>query len=440
VGGREMNNSTTAWPAQHREALLRSPEDGTAFLDALRKQAFARFQERGFPTLRQERWRFTDVSTLAESPWKRAAEYANGDLVRADWQSFGPVSYRIVYVNGQFSPLNSNLPASGEELSVHPLNDLPEALRERVLKRMAETLAQTDEPFALLNSALLSAGAVLSVPDRAVLTAPIEIVHYFDSPGEAAAHPRLLIFVGDQAEAVIIESHAGRAGSRYFTNPMVDVVIGAESHLIHYQLQQESSAATHISYTRSSLGPSSHYSRFAIDFGGRLVRHDMVVELNGEGAEATLNGLYMPKERQHIDHHTTLRHLQPHTFSRQLYKGVLQDKAHAVFNGRIFVAREAQRTDAIQYNKNLILSDDALANTQPQLEIFADDVRCTHGGTIGQLNQEGLFYLRSRGIGAKTARQIMVRAFAGEIVQGIKSDAVREQVEKWMTARLGGEE
>jgi len=438
--GRRMHESKqAAWLELHQEALRTAPPAGPDFLASLRVQAQARFRERGFPTLRQERWRFTDVSPVAETAWRRAAECTERADMPLPELSVDPAAYRLVFINGRFSQTHSRLPGPEASFSVQRLSMLSNGVMEIAARRMTETAARTEQPFALLNSALADEGVIIFIPDRMAVLVPLEIHHYIDA-AEVVVHPRVVMILGEQAEALLIESYSGRGGERYFTNPMADVVVGSGSRLDHYIVQRESAAANHLSSTRTTLGREARYNRFALDFGGRLVRHDLEVELEGDGAEASLSGLYMPAGRQHIDHHTTLRHLQPHTFSRQLYKGVLQDKAHAVFNGRIFVAREAQRTDAIQHNRNLLLSDDAQADSQPQLEIFADDVRCTHGGTIGQLDQEGLFYLRSRGIGGEMARQIMVHAFAGQVTGAIGLAPVRELAEDLVAERLGREE
>ncbi|HNW58345.1 MAG TPA: Fe-S cluster assembly protein SufD [bacterium] len=429
------------WPEAHYRLRQETGAAAPELLQEVRREAWARFVAQGFPTLKQERWRFTDVSALAESDWCQALEFAGPDrLPVGEAALLDPSAYRLVFINGRFSPQESRLPDGAESFTLHLSSALHNGMLERAGERMRETMAQSETPFALLNAALAEESVVVTIPDRLSLLVPLEIVHHVDTPDPAVVHPRVVVFMGDRSEAQLTEIYSGGADSHHFTNPVVDVVIGAESRLTHYVVQRESPAAHHISYTRATLGRASQYGRFAFDFGGRLVRHDLTVELAGQEAEATLHGLYMPEGRQHIDHHTTLRHLQPHTYSRQLYKGILQDKAHAVFNGRIFVAREAQRTDAIQHNKNLLLSDEALADSQPQLEIFADDVRCTHGGAIGQMDQEGLFYLQSRGIGAALARQIMVHAFAGEISAAIRSEFLRTQIEQLVHERLGSEE
>lgn len=424
------------WPAQHYADRQTASH---AALENLRRKAWNRFTQRGFPTLKDERWRFTDISAVVEGKWQRAAGFDTGAVWPADVPSADPSAWQLLFINGRFIREGSRLPGADAPLAFQLFSQPGNGLLESALGRLTETVAATEEPFALINAALAEEGIVLSIPDGVTLAAPIQLLFYTHAPAAVATHPRLLLLMGERAQAELVEIYSGSGEAPCFTNPVVDVVVGAESRLDHYALQCERAEAMHLSYTRATLGRSSRYTRYALDFGSGLARHDLVAELDGEGAEAELNGLYLPTARQHIDHHTLLCHLQPRTFSRQLYKGVLQERAHAVFNGRIHVARAAQRTDAIQHNKNLLLSDAALADSQPQLEIFADDVRCTHGGTIGQLDQEGLFYLQSRGISAAKARQIMVNAFAGEIVDKIHNESVRAHVERLLAERLGGE-
>ncbi len=435
-----MKESTSSlWPERHLHALEQAAGAVPPFLTTLRREALARFTAQGFPTLKQERWRFTDVSPLAGDGWERIDEStAPACLPERLSALLDPTAYRLVFLNGRLSP-ESRLPGAADSCSIRLLSELDNGVLGRVEERMRETAARIEAPFAQINTALAAESVVLTIPDRLTLLVPIEIVYYTDAP-MSAVHPRVLLLMGERSAAQLIEVYSGGAASNHFTNPLTDVVVGEESRCDHYVLQNEGDAALYVSSTRATLGRGSRYTRWVCDFGGKLVRHDLEVELAGEAAEAHLFGLYMPRGRQHVDHHTTLRHLQPHTFSRQLYKGVLQDKSHSVFNGRIAVAREAQHTDAIQHNKNLLLSDEALADSQPQLEIFADDVRCTHGGTIGQMDQEGIFYLQSRGIGAEKARQIMVHAFSGEITGSIRLETLRERVGEMVLDRLGREE
>lgn len=426
----------TSW-VEEKSILRRNPAN--PFLD-VQNRALEQFQRSGFPDARDERWRFTDFSGIASGKWSTAPERAvtsARDLQLPSWSGEG---MRIVFVDGLFQPQWSRLHSGDGAIELTPFSQLQGDVIDEISRRMSETDQFEDQPFLHLNTALMDEGVLIRIADGVQLEAPVTVLYFHTTGPDKTYHPRNIILMGVQAQAAVIEYYHATSGERYFRNPVTDIALGDESRLRHYVLQRENDSAQHVSFTRSTQGRNSLYTRFAVDFGAAMARHDLVAELEGEGGEAVLNGLYMPQGRQHMDHHTTVRHLQPHTFSRQLYKGVLNDGAHGVFNGRIYVAREAQKTDAIQYNRNLLLSDDAVADTQPQLEIFADDVRCTHGGTIGQLYEDGLFYLRARGIGEETARHIMVHAFAGEVTDRIQEAALRDQVNRWVLERLGWEE
>jgi len=250
------------------------------------------------------------------------------------------------------------------------------------------------------------------------------------------SHPRNLILAGDDSQTMIVESYIGLNNALYFTNAVTEIVAGENAVVAHYKLQRESEEAFHISTVQASLNHSSNFSSHSIDLGGALVRNDVNAVLDGKGIECTLDGLYMVAGRQHVDNHTRIDHVKPHCSSRELYKGVLGGRSKGVFNGKIYVHKDAQKTDAKQTNKNLLLSEDAVINTKPQLEIYADDVKCTHGTTIGQLDQEAIFYLRSRGIDLEAARGLLTYAFASEMIGRIKVEPVRAQLEHLLLARL----
>jgi Fe-S cluster assembly protein SufD len=276
---------------------------------------------------------------------------------------------------------------------------------------------------------------VLRVPANAVLEKPIEIIYEIPAdvsgdpkePLPIAVHPRTLILVGAHAQCAILETYKG--AGHYFTNAVTEIVAGDNSIVDHYKLQQESPEAFHISTTQAQLGRNANFSTHSISLGGALVRNDVGAVLS-EGTEATLNGLYIANRSQHVDHHTVIDHAKPHGSSHELYKGILDDRSSAVFNGRIIVRKDAQKTDSKQTNKNLVLSDDAVIDTKPELQILADDVRCTHGATIGQLDAESLFYLQSRGIARDDARNLLIYAFAQDIADRIKIPALHDSLER----------
>ena len=355
-------------------------EEAEPWLQEIRTAAFHRFLEQGFPTTHNEEWRFTNVSPIARTNFR-------------------------------------NLPQA------------PAVIPAAAQKHLAR-YASADNPFVALNTAFLGGVAVHVVAAGAVVEQPIEIRYHVDEQaGPPAVHPRTLILVGANAQCTIVESYSG--AGRYFTNAVTEIVAGENAVVDHYKVQRESLEAFHVATLAAQLGRSASFVTHNISLGGALVRNDVNVVLS-EGTEATVNGLYIVNGAQHIDNHTVIDHARPHGVSHELYKGILDGHAHAVFNGRIIVRQDAQKTDSKQTNKNLVLSDDAVIDTKPELQIHADDVRCTHGATIGQLDAESLFYLQSRGIGKQQARSLLTYAFAQDIIDRIQVPSLREQLEKFL--------
>jgi len=365
-------------------------EPAEPWLQKLRDSAFARFTELGFPTTRDEEWRYTNVAPIA----------------------------RTNFV-GQAPGLPSNVPVAS----------LPEIDREH-LGRYAPQNA-----FVALNTAFLRDIAFVRVARGTVVVQPIEINHVVSGQAGSLphAHPRTLIVVAPGAQCTIVETYKGEG--HYFTNAVTEIVAGDGAVIDHYKVQRESLEAFHVATMQVSLGRSANFTTHNISLGGALVRNDIGATLS-EGAEATVNGLYLVNGTQHVDNHTVIDHAKPHGSSHELYKGILDGRASAVFNGRIIVRKDAQKTDSKQTNKNLVLSDDAVIDTKPELQIFADDVRCTHGATIGQLDAESLFYLQSRGIGKAQARSLLTQAFAQDIIDRIKIPELRNQLEKVLSEKF----
>ena len=298
-----------------------------------------------------------------------------------------------------------------------------------------------------LNTAFFADGAYVNIPARTILEKPIHL--QFISSGGAGvsslndprphligAHPRVLIVMGEQSQAAVVESYAGPAGSEYFTNVVTEVVMHEQAVLDHYKLQHESNQAFHIGAIYVKAARSANCSSHSISLGGALVRNDVVAVLGGEGGHCTLNGLYLVDGHRHVDNHTTIDHAMPNCDSREIYKGILADKARGVFNGKIIVRPDAQKTDAKQTNRALLLSEDAQINSKPELEIFANDVKCTHGAAVGQLDKDAVFYLRSRGIGLVEARHLLIHAFAGDVLNRLPILAVRKGVEDVLHRQL----
>lgn len=403
----------------------------------IRRNAISQFAEIGFPTLRNEAWRFTNISAVAKGRFKAAA---NQVAVSKDFLKESLLAElsgnRLLFMNGNFVPALSNTRDS-DGFYLAPLSQAALQYPDLVQQHLAQYIRMEDHAFTALNTAFFGDGAFVHIPQGKVFTEPIHLVFISDAQEEAmVTHPRNLILLDENSQATVIETFLGTQSGRYFTNPVTELVLAENAILDHYKLQNESNQAYHIAVQQSHQKRNSNLCSQSFSFGGTIVRNDVNAVIDGEGVETTLNGLYVQEGNQHIDNHTLIEHAQPNSFSRELYKGILNDQSRAVFNGRIHVRQAAQKTDAIQSNQNLLLSEDARVNTQPQLEIYADDVRCTHGGTIGQLDENGMFYLRARGIDSSKAYNIMIYAFASDVTDRIKVDAVRNWVDKLVLQRL----
>ena len=371
-------------------------------IDRIREEARQRFADLGFPTTHDEDWRFTSVA---------------------------PISKLVAKALVPAAPALLPAPAPGVQIS-----RLSEANVEPYLARYAR---YQDNAFVALNTAHFEDGIFIHIAKGAVVEEPIELLIQSSANGHpTASHPRILIVAEPDSQATIIEKYNGNGGA-YLTNSVTEIVAGDHAVIDHYKLQTEGSRAYHVSTTQVQLGRDTNFRSHSLSFGGALVRNDVNAVLS-QGCECTLNGLYLVNGGQHIDNHTSIDHAKPHAASHELYKGILEGHSTAVFNGKILVRKDAQKTDAKQTNKNLVLSEDAAINTKPELQILADDVRCTHGATIGQLDAEGIFYLQSRGIGLTDARNLLIYAFARDIVDRIKVASLRGQLEKLLLEKLHG--
>jgi Fe-S cluster assembly protein SufD len=405
------------------------------WLRRLRKAALTRFDQLGFPTARNEEWKFTSVAPLLHVPFKLAAEPAlvEGAAVAPD-RFAGAV--QLVFINGQFS---HELSACSELPAGVIVTSLAAAIREspeQVEPHLARHARHDHHPFIALNTAFVQDGALIVVPRGVSFDRPIHLVFASTAPGEPTmSYPRVLVVAGTSSRLTLVESYVGLESDVYFTNAVTEVVAGENSSIDHYKVVRESAAAFHVGALQVQLARSSTFTSHAVTIGGGWVRNESRAVLDGEGCECTLNGLYVASGKQHVDNHTVIDHARPHCASHELYKGILDGQAHGVFHGRIFVRQDAQKTDAKQTNQTLLLSEDAVIDTKPQLEIFADDVKCTHGATVGQLDAAAVFYLRSRGIGLEAARSLLTYAFANEIVNRIKVEPVRARLEEGLLAR-----
>lgn len=420
------------------KAAAQSP---LAWLLPTRKAAWARFVELGFPTVRDEEWRFTNVAPIAETPFARAAADLAGEVSRptlAAWNAIGGHGCMAVFVNGRFVPslsLLDGLP-DGARVGgiVSAIRDMPDLVRAH----LARHAGYQDHAFTALNTALMEDGALVYVPRGKVVTEPIHLLFVSVGGGEAfVCHPRTLVIAETNSQATVLESYVGPAETTYFTNAVTEIVADENAFVDHYKLECEGENGYHISTAQLHQYRSSNVDWMAVSFGGRLVRNDVNVLLDGEGCDTTLNGLYALRGAQHVDNHLVVDHAKPHCDSREFFRGVLMDQSRGIFSGRIIVREGAQKTDAKQTNNNLLLSEEAQVESKPQLEIFADDVKCTHGATIGQVNKDAIFYLRSRGIDEEAARGILVYAFAREIVDQIRVAPLQGRVMKLLADRIG---
>ena len=413
-----------------------------AWLRDLRGQAIARFAELGFPSTKQEEWRFTSVAPIAETTFAlshgRDAPGVTASALAPYWIA-GPGAIRLVFVNGTFAPALSaaaELPRGVRAGSLRAALASDAELAQRHLARHADY--QTS-PFAALNTAFLSDGAFVYVPAGVELERPIEVVFAAATDGESEAlvsHPRSLVIVARGARATVLESYVALQGGVYWNNAVTEIALAEGARLEHYRVQRESREAYQVATTHATQDRDTVLRLHPVALGAALARHDLRTELAGTGGELILNGLYLLRGRQHADHHTVIDHAQPHCASHEYFNGLLGEQAHGVFNGRIIVRPGAQRTDSKQTNNNLLLSADARADSQPQLEIYADDVKCTHGSTVGPLDETALYYLRSRGLAAETAAGMLTYGFAAEILGRMEHAAVRDELDRVIRGRL----
>jgi Fe-S cluster assembly protein SufD len=413
------------------------------WLQRIRQAAVTRFADLGFPTTHDEEWRFTSIAPLTKIPFKRVdtlpKSLPGGTLERfriGNWPG-----YLLVFVNGHFSKQLSSLGVQPQGVQLGSLAAAFQSNPNCLDSHLARYARYEEHTFVALNTSFFEDGAFVYIPKDTVVERPLHLLFISTAEGQpTVSHPRNLIVAEANSQVRIVESYAGTDNELYFTNAVTEIVAGENAVIDHYKLQRESLQAFHFATLQVQQNRSSNFSNYSIALGGGLVRNDVNTVLDGEGCETILNGLYVISGQQHVDNHTRIDHAKPHCSSRELYKGILDQKSRAVFNGRIIVRPGAQKTDSKQTNKNLLLSEEALANTNPQLEIYADDVRCTHGATIGQLSADALFYLRARGIGLETARNLLIYAFASDMTSRVKVEPLRAELEKLLFLRLPQDE
>jgi Fe-S cluster assembly protein SufD len=417
----------------------RSPTD-PVWLRELRASGLNRFTQLGIPTTRQEEWRFTNVAPLARRSYRiadtnalaaeRVEQLVEQATLDADF-------HQLVFINGHFAEQWSFFHELPTGVIIESLAESIRQSPDAIERRLARHANFEQSAFLSLNTAFVEDGADVYVPDGVAIDRPIHLIFLSVADAPSVSHPRNVVFLGNGSRATIIESYLGLESDSYFTNVVTEIELGDSADLDHHKLQHEQRNALHVASTHVRQQSGSRFRSHYFSFGGDLARNELNCKLDGEGIECTLNGLYMPTGDQLMDCRTRIDHAQPHCNSFEVYKGILDDRAKGVFNGKIYVHPDAQKTDAKQSNQAILLSDDAVIDTKPQLEIYADDVRCTHGATVGELDEQALYYLRSRGIPADLARTMLIFAFANEVVQGVEVPAVRRHLESILLAERG---
>jgi Fe-S cluster assembly protein SufD len=411
----------------------RSPE----WLRELREDAFARFELLGFPTQRNEDWHFTSVAPIAERGFRLPAPTDSGEARPLYKFVFGDDWLTLVFVNGRF--LRSNGIDLPDGIEVSRLSEAIQAGDPRLMTELGRIATYDRNAFTALNAAFFSDGAFIRVGANADIPVPIHLVFVSDSDAGTVCHPRNFIVAGRSSRATIVESYVAAIGATdYFTNAVTEVVTEEGAHLAHYKLQMESHSAFHVGTIQAQQDKASRYDSFSFATGAALSRTNVQTVLAGDGAETVMNGLYLVDGIQHVDHQTFVEHIAPNCPSHELYKGILDGRSHGVFNGKVYVHPEAQKTDGKQSNNNLLLSPEARVDTKPQLEIFADDVKCTHGATVGRIDETALFYLRSRGINRSNARKLLTYAFAADVLERLDLTELRDALESQVLERFTG--
>ncbi len=423
------------------EALEKEGErGGPSWVFPIRKAGISRFAELGFPTIKHEDWRFTNIRPITELPFLPVLEPSRETISEAALNRFafaGLEAHRLVFVDGFLAPDLCQIESLPEGAIVGSLAEQLKKESKEVKDHFAGQINGEENAFTALNTAFFQDGAFIYLPKGTVMEKPIHLL--FISTGSErgmTTHPRNLIIAEPHSELKLVESYAGLNDIPYLTNAVTESVIADEAHVEHCKLQNEPGEAFHMASLYSHQGRSSRFHFHPIAMGAHISRNTIRTTLDGEGLECVLNGLYLTYGKQLADNYMTVDHAKPHGESHEYFNGVMDEKSHGVFHGRILVRPHSQKTDAKQTNKNILLSGNAVVNAKPQLEIYADDVKCTHGATCGQLSDDAIFYLRARGLNYPTARRMLTHAFAGEIVERIRMDTVREELDRLVWDRL----
>ena len=401
----------------------------------VRASAMDRFEQLGFPSVTNEEWKYTNLAALAKENFVPATR--SEELLDVSGFAYPETaSAHLVVVDGFLREDLSVKTGLEAVVAIDLVSAAADARYNKLVRKyLARDAGYDNNGLTALNTAFLQSGVFLLIPKNVELETPLQITYVADAEN-SANFPRVLIVVEENSSATVIENFVSKNGGRYFTNSIAEIIVKDGARLHHYRLQRESKQAFHAATTAAELGRSSHYDTTSINLGAQLSRHDVSVVMDHEGAETSVDGLYMVGSDQHTDTHSVIDHRQPHCTSHQLYKGILDGNGRAVFNGKVFVREGAQKTDAMQTNKNLLLSDKARVDTKPQLEIYADDVKCAHGAAVGQIDREELFYLEARGINPELGRNLLTYGFAEEVIAKIKIESIRSQLDETVLRQL----
>ena len=430
----ELVKSENSYQAAFRSVRELSP--AAPWLELVRGSAMDRFEQLGFPSVRDEEWKYTNLATLAKESFEPVT---NADQFDVDVSRFAypeADGAHLVVVNGFLNEELSVKTGLGEVVATDLFSAVNDARYNKVIRKyLARNAGYHNSGLTALNTAFIQSGVFVYLPKNVKMEKPLQIT-FISGHANSASFPRVLVVAEENSSATLIENFVAGGEERYFTNAIAEIVLKDGAHLEHYRLQRDSKKAFHVSTTSAELGRASRYDTTSINLGAQLSRHDISVVMDHEGAETSVDGLYMVDADQHTDTHSVIDHKQPHCNSHQLYKGILDGNSRAVFNGKIFVREGAQKTDAMQTNKNLLLSDKARVDTKPQLEIYADDVKCAHGAAIGQIDPEELFYLEARGIGPELGRSLLTYGFAEEVIAKIKLESIRTELDQIVLNQL----
>jgi Fe-S cluster assembly protein SufD len=411
-------------------------KDATSGLQAIRKKAFDSFTRFGIP-VKHEEWKYTRISPLFNKEYKLQSITTITEKELNDVRLPGhEQATELVFVNGIYSPSLSTI--RSKQFVILPLEEAVKSEHKEIIaKHLGHSSKYQKDGINALNTAFIKEGVFIHVKKGQIVEQPIYIYNITDSrSGNVLSQPRSLVHVAENAQVQIVETYVTLGIDESFTNQVLEIIVEKDARMEYYKIQNDSTHTNQVSTTHIRQIAKSYTHTVTISLSGGIVRNNLNLVLDAEHCEGHLYGLYLQKGQTHVDNHTVVDNVKPNCFSNELYKGIIDEKATGVFNGKIFVQPQAQKTNAYQSNKNILLSDDASVNTKPQLEIFADDVKCSHGCTVGKLNEEGLFYLQSRGIPVKIARSLLLHAFAIDVLEHIRSEPIREYVDKLISERL----